>query len=81
MAEAIRKALYSSVSYLSWSSWFSRATPAPRAEEPSRDEDQHRLGQYVADYSMPSQEEIDAIDHECAELFAHSKTISAKRET
>ena len=53
------------------------APPAEETPAPSAD----RIGEFYADYSQPTRDEIDAVDPECAELFANSKVISVKRET
>jgi hypothetical protein len=38
--------------------------------------DPPRVGEYYADYSAPTPEEIAATDADCADLFARSKPVS-----
>ena len=44
--------------------------------EPPAADDEFRVGEYRVDYTMPSQEELQAADRELKELFENSKTIS-----
>jgi hypothetical protein len=46
------------------------------AERTTETEKAHRVGEYRADYSQLTAEEIAVTDEECAELFKHSKPIS-----
>jgi hypothetical protein len=73
MSEAIRKAFYSTLAY------FSFGESARRAETPPSDAD-FRVGEYRADYAMPSRDELQAPDPALEDLFANSKTIRVKRE-
>jgi hypothetical protein len=43
--------------------------------------DEHRVGEYFADYSDPSQAQIVAPELELYELFRASETVSIKRES
>jgi hypothetical protein len=40
-----------------------------------------RVGVYVADYSLPSDDERAASDAECDALFKNSRVVSEERET
>jgi hypothetical protein len=39
------------------------------------------VGDYIADYSLPTQDEINADDPALVDLYSKSKVISAKRES
>jgi hypothetical protein len=59
MAEALRKALNSSVAYLSSSFGLGHGSLAVTEDI--------RLGEYCVDYTMPSREELEATDRELGE--------------
>jgi hypothetical protein len=71
MTEAARKALSSVVSFFSVEAW---SRPTERQEE-------HRVGEYIADYSEVTAEQLNEPQPELDELFKDSKLISAKRES
>jgi hypothetical protein len=75
MIAAPRKALSSVMHFFSTSVW-SRGTSSQRAE----DDTHHRVGEYFADYSEPSLEQINKPQPELDELFKNSKVVSVKRE-
>jgi hypothetical protein len=57
--------------------WRSNKTSPPVPEEP--DSQYYRVGNFFADYSQPTREEIDAIDPEVEKLFAESREVSEKK--
>jgi hypothetical protein len=74
MTEAARKALSSVVSFFSAEAWSRPAEKGKRQEE-------HRVGEYIADYSEVTAEQLNEPQPELDELFKDSKLISAKRES
>ena len=73
MTASARKALRSVVQF-SVNIWHRATTGAPpmtREREPV-----HRVGEFYADYSLPTRKEIEAAKPELDELFKHSKPIS-----
>jgi hypothetical protein len=74
MTAAARKAFDTVVHFLSVDV-LGREAPSPKEGD-----DQHRVGKYYADYSLPTQEELNAPQPELDELYKNSKPISGKRE-
>jgi hypothetical protein len=68
---AARKALNSVMHYLSWG----RGTAGEAVKDT-----EHRVGEYRADYSEPTSEQINKPQPELEKLFENSKVISVKRE-
>ncbi len=46
---------------------------------PDTGERYHRVGNFFADYSQPTREEIDATDPDVEKLFAESREVSEKK--
>jgi hypothetical protein len=72
MTAHARKALSSVMHYLSWA----RGTTGASVKE----DVEHRVGEYHADYSEPTFEQINKPQPELEELLKNSKVISVKRE-
>ena len=72
MTAAARKALSSVMHLFSGDAWGWQAAKEPEV---------HRVGDYVADYSEVTTEQINQPQPELDELFRDSKLISAKRES
>jgi len=67
---AVARKAFSSVVQFSVDVWH-RVVPSKPAEEP-------RVGEYYADYSAPTPEELNTPQPELDELFKNSKPISRK---
>jgi hypothetical protein len=80
MTEAARKALSSVMHLFSGEAWGWKTTRREEHEERHVHEE-HRVGDYVADYSEVTVEELNRPQPELDELFKDSKLISAKRES
>lgn len=75
MTAAARKAFSSVVQFLSVDVW-QRAVSPDIPHKPDED----RVGEYYADYSAPTGNQLSASQPELDELFKNSKVVSAKRE-
>ena len=73
MTTAARKALSSIAHFLSVEVWNRGKVPPPEQHE-------HRVGEYYADYSEPTDAQLVQPQPELDELFNKSKILSVKRE-
>jgi hypothetical protein len=73
MIAAARKALDTIVHFLSFDAWTREAVAPQRIDE-------HRVGEYYADYSEPTREQLNEPQPELDELFSKSKVVSVKSE-
>jgi hypothetical protein len=71
MTAAARKAFSSVAHFFSFDSW----STTPSSGTPNR-EPEHRVGEYVAEYTMPTEAEIAALNAEATAILKKCKPVS-----
>ena len=72
MTAAARKAFSSVAHFLSFDGWSSTSTSSGYSDK----EPEHRIGEYRAEYDMPTEAEIAALNAEAAAFLKKCKPVS-----